>query len=76
MKAGQRVMALLRKQYAGLRFQVNEAKSAVGNALGRKFLGCKPWVAKGRELKCAVANQPLLDFKARIRPRQLTRRSG
>ena len=73
-KAGQRVMALLRKQYAGLGLQINEAKSAVGSALGRKFLGYALWVAKGREVKCAVAAKPVLDFKARIR--QLTRRSG
>ena len=74
MKAGQRVMALLRRQYAGLKLQINEAKSAVGSALGRKFLGYALWVAKGREVKCAVAKKPLLNFKARIR--QLTRRSG
>ena len=74
MLAGQRVMALLRRQYAGLKLQINEAKSAVGSALGRKFLGYALWVAKGREVKCAVAKTPLLDFKARIR--QLTRRSG
>jgi RNA-directed DNA polymerase len=73
-KAGQRVMALLRKLYAGLKLQVNEAKSAVGSALGRKFLGYALWVAKGREVKCKVAAKPLADFKARIR--QLTRRSG
>jgi RNA-directed DNA polymerase len=74
MKAGQRVMTLLRKLYAGLKLQINEAKSAVGNALGRKFLGYALWVAKGREVKCKVAQKPLLNFKARIR--QLTRRSG
>ena len=74
MKAGQRVMALLRQQYAGLKLQINEAKSAVGSALGRKFLGYALWVAKGREVKCKAAATPLLDFKARIR--QLTRRSG
>jgi len=74
MTAGQRVMALLRKQYAGLKLQINEAKSAVGSALGRKFLGYELWGAKGREVKCAVAKKPLLNFKARIR--QLTRRSG
>ena len=50
MKAGQRVMALLRKQYAVLKLQINEAKSAVGSALGRKFLGFALWVAKGREV--------------------------
>jgi RNA-directed DNA polymerase len=74
IQAGQRVMALLRKHYAGLKLQINEAKSAVGSALGRKFLGYTLWVAQGREVKCAVAKTPLLDFKARLR--QLTRRSG
>ena len=74
MKAGQRVMALLRKLYDGLKLQINEAKSAVGSALGRKLLGYALWVAKGREVKCAVAHKAVADFKARIR--QLTRRSG
>jgi len=74
LKAGQRVMALLRGLYAGLKLQINEAKSAVGSALGRKFLGYALWVAKGREVKCAVAKKPLQNFKARIR--RLTRRSG
>jgi len=74
VKAGQRVMALLRKLYAGLKLQINEAKSAVCSALGRKFLGYELWVAKVREVKCAVAERALLDFKARIR--QLTRRTG
>ena len=73
-KAGQRVMVLLRTLYAGLKLQINEAKSAVGSALGRKFLGYELWVAKGREVKCAVAHKAKADFKARIR--QLTRRSG
>ena len=74
MKAGQRVMALLRKLYAGLKLQINEAKSAVGSVFGRKFLGYALWVAKGREVKCAVAHKAMDNFKARIR--QLTRRSG
>lgn len=74
MKAGQRVMVLLRKLYGGLKLQLNEAKSAVGSAFGRKFLGYALWVAKGREVKCTVAAKPLQDFKARIR--QLTGRSG
>lgn len=74
MKAGQRVMALLRKLYAGLKLQINEAKSAVCSALGRKFLGYELWGAPGREVKCAVAEKALADFKARIR--QLTRRSS
>ena len=74
MKAGQRVMELLRKLYAGLKLQINEAKSAVGSALGRKFLGYALWVAKGKEVKCAVAHKALDNFKARIR--QLTRRTA
>ena len=73
-QAGERVMALLRKLYTGLKLQINEAKSTVGSAFGRKFLGYELWVAKGREVKCAVAHKALDNFKARIR--QLTRRSG
>ena len=46
----------------------------VASALGRKFLGYALWVAKGREVKCAVAHKAVEDFKAHIR--QLTRRSG
>ena len=74
IQAGQRVMAWLRKLYGDWRLQINEAKSAVGGACGRKFLGYALWVAPGREVKCAVAKKALDNFKARIR--QLTRRSG
>jgi len=74
IKAGERVMALLRRRYAGLKLQINEAKSAVAGAFGRKFLGYALWMAKGREVKCKVADKALGDFKARIR--KLTRRSG
>jgi RNA-directed DNA polymerase len=74
IKAGERVMAYLRKLYAGLKLQINEAKSAVTSALGRKFLGYELWSDKSREVKCAVAQKALDNFKARIR--QLTRRSG
>ena len=74
IKAGERVMAYLRKLYAELQLQINEAKSAVASALGRKFLGYELWAAKGREVKCAVAYKALDNFKARVR--QLTRRSG
>lgn len=73
-KAGERVMAYLRKLYTELKLQINEAKSAVASAFGRKFLGYALWVAKGGEVTCKVADKPLQNFKARIR--QLTRRSG
>lgn len=67
-------MALLKRQYAKLKLQINEAKSAVTSAFGRKFLGYALWVAKGKEVKCAVAHKAVDTFKARIR--QLTRRSA
>ena len=73
-KAGERVMALLRRLYARLRLTVNETKSAVASAFGRKFLGYGLWVAKGGEIKHRVADKPLATFKQRVR--QLTRRSG
>lgn len=73
-KAGERVMALLRRCYAKLHLQVNESKSAVASVFGRKFLGYSLWVAKGGEVKRKVAAKPLSTFKQRIR--ELTRRSG
>lgn len=57
MKAGERVMAWLRTLYGKLKLQINEAKSAVGSAFGRKFLGYALWVAQGREVKCKVAGR-------------------
>ena len=74
IKAGERVMAWLRRLYGDLKLQINEAKSAVGSAFGRKFLGYALWVGPGRQVKYKVADKPLGNFKARIR--QLTRRSG
>ena len=74
MLAGQRVMALLQRRYAALKLQINEAKSAVASVFGRKFLGYALWLGPGQEVKCAAAEKPLHDFKARIR--QITRRSG
>jgi RNA-directed DNA polymerase len=72
-KAGERVMALLRKSYGKLRLKVNEAKSAVAGAAGRKFLGYSFWFAKDG-VKRRVADKPMATFKQRVR--QLTRRSG
>lgn len=74
IKAGERVMAWLRKLYGKLKLQINDAKSAVCSAFGRKFLGYELWGAKGREVKCKVASKALGNFKARIR--ELTSRSG
>ena len=74
-KAGERVMLLLRKLYAGLKLQINEAKSAVTSALGRKFLGYELiWVEKDAEVRCAASAKALNTFKDRIR--RLTCRNG
>jgi RNA-directed DNA polymerase len=72
-RAGDRVMALLRRCYAKLRLKVNETKSAVASVTGRKFLGYSFWFAKDG-VKRKVAAKPLATFKQRVR--QLTRRSG
>jgi RNA-directed DNA polymerase len=72
-KAGERVMALLRRCYGKLRLKVNETKSAVASVKGRKFLGYCFWFA-GDEVKRGVADKPMASFKQRVR--QLTRRSG
>jgi RNA-directed DNA polymerase len=74
VRAGERVMALLRRCYAKLHLQVNEGKSAVASVFGRKFLGYSLWVARGGEVKRKVADKPLAAFKQRIR--ELTCRSG
>ncbi len=73
-RAGERVMALLRRLYGRLRLTVNEAKSAVASAFGRKFLGYAFWVAPGKVVKRRVADKPMAAFKQRVR--QLTRRAG
>ena len=73
-KAGERVMALLRRLYGKLRLTVNETKSAVASVFGRKFLGYSFWVAPGGVVKRKVAVKPLAAFKQQIRWR--TRRSG
>lgn len=73
VRAGERVMALLRRCYAKLHLVVNEGKSAVASVFGRKFLGYSLWVARGGEVKRKVAHKPLTTFKQRIR--ELTRRT-
>jgi group II intron reverse transcriptase/maturase len=73
-KAGERVLAGLRQLYARLHLQVNESKTAVTSAFGRKFLGFSLWVAPGGEVKRAVAKKSVEKYKQHIR--MLTRRSG
>ncbi|WP_068639723.1 group II intron reverse transcriptase/maturase [Thauera butanivorans] len=73
-RAGERVLEGLRRLYDRLHLKVNEAKTAVAQATGRKFLGYELWRSAGDRIKCAVARKALEAFKQRIR--QITRRSG
>ena len=75
LRAGERVMGLLRRLYARLRVKINETKSAVASVFtDRKFLGYSFWVAPKGVVKRRVAAKVLTTFKQRIR--ELTRRSG
>ena len=73
-RAGERVLRSLRRLYARLHLKVNESKTAVGPAFGRKFLGyCfRRW--SNNTVKTAVAPKALKAFKDRIR--KITRRSA
>jgi RNA-directed DNA polymerase len=68
-RAGEWVLAALRRLFAGLKLRINESKSAVASASQRQFLGFSFWVAKGR-----IAPKAMSRMKDRVR--QLTRRGG
>lgn len=72
-KAGERVMTLLKRLYGKLHLKINESKSAVGKAFGRKFLGFSLWSAPKGEVKRAVSTKARETFKQKIR--QITRRT-
>jgi RNA-directed DNA polymerase len=73
-KAGERVMASLRKLFGRLKLRVNEAKSKVRRATESKFLGFSFWVAAGRVIKRRVAHEALSRMKEQVRA--MTRRSA
>lgn len=73
-RAGERVMAGLRKCYARLRLRVNETKSTVASAFGGKFLGYSLWRAPGDTVKRAVAFKAQKTFKQRVR--RITKRAS
>jgi RNA-directed DNA polymerase len=73
-KAGERVMAGLRKCYARVRLRINEAKSTVASAFDGKFLGYSLWLAPLDEVKRAVAFKAQATFKQRVR--RITKRAG
>ena len=73
-RAGERVMAGLRKTYGTLKLKINHAKSAVAKAGTRKFLGYCFYVVADGQVRRRVAPKALHVYKTRIR--QLTRRNG
>jgi len=73
-RAGERVLAGLRRLYDRLHLKINEAKTAVASATGRTLLGYEPWRSAGDRIKCAVACKALATSKQRVG--QLTSRSG
>lgn len=73
-KAGERVLRGLRKTYARLHLKVNEVKTEVSSAFGRKFLGYCLRAGPEGTVKRAIAGPAIVSFKRRIR--QLTRRNG
>jgi len=72
-RAGERVLAALRQQYAKLRLRINEEKSAVARVHTRKFLGYRFGRRSGTIYR-GVAGSALEAFKHRIR--HITRRNG
>jgi RNA-directed DNA polymerase len=73
-RAADDAMATLKRLFARLRLQVNEAKSTVARAWERKFLGYSYWVAPGRVIRPRVAPAALAEMKARVR--SITSRTG
>jgi RNA-directed DNA polymerase len=73
LRAGERVMLQLRRLYAKLHLEINESKSAVTSAFGRKFLGYELWLKEGQKVMRAVSKKASATFQRKIR--QLTRRS-
>jgi RNA-directed DNA polymerase len=73
-RAGERVMASLRKLFGKLKLRVNETKSRVTRATNAKFLGFSFWVAAGGIVRRRVAWEAIERMKERVRG--LTRRSA
>lgn len=74
MRAGERVMELLKRLYTKLHLKINESKSAVASAFGRKFLGYELWLKEKCKVMRAVSEKAYETFKWEIR--KITRRSG
>jgi group II intron reverse transcriptase/maturase len=73
-RAGQRVMAHMRKLLSRLRLKVNEGKSAVARPWDRKFLGFSFRLSKRGKVQRCVAPKSLDKMKERVR--EITARNG
>ena len=73
-RAANDAMATLKRLFARLRLEVNDAKSAVARVWERKFLGYSFWVAPGRVIRPRVAPAALARMKNRAR--LITSRTG
>lgn len=73
LRAGERVMGLLRRLYGRLRLTINEAKSAVASVFGRKFLGFTFALTREGHVRREVSQKALKAYRERIR--ELTRRT-
>lgn len=71
-RAGERVMATMRKELAKLRLRINETKSAVDRPWNRRFLGFT-FRDRGRQTRRRVSPGAIEKVKARIR--ELTNRN-
>jgi group II intron reverse transcriptase/maturase len=72
-RAGERVMASLRRLLTSLQLRINESKSAVAWAWERKFLGYSLWCSS-QGIRRRVAPKALGVMKDRVR--QITTRNG
>lgn len=66
-RAGDRVLKALRQMYAELRLRINEEKSAVARARGRKFLAYDFWIPYGNVAKLGVTADDLEEMKRSVR---------
>ena len=73
-RSAEDAMTTLKRLFARLRLQVNDAKSTVARVWERKFLGYSFWVAPGRLIRLRVAPAALVEMKDRVR--RITSRTG
>ena len=66
-RAANDAMVTLKRLFARLRLQVNEAKSTVARVWERTFLGYSFWVAAGRVIRYRVAPAALAVMKDQVR---------